>query len=113
MSTITIYHNPRCSKSRTTLALLRENGYDPDVIEYLIDPPDVKTIKGLLKKLGMQPVELIRQKEHRSLDLPPTNDPDELTTRMAAHPEIIQRPIVVKGNQARLGRPPQNLSELL
>ncbi|MCA9246657.1 MAG: arsenate reductase (glutaredoxin) [Planctomycetales bacterium] len=110
---IAIYHNPRCSKSRQTLALVREAGHEPEIIEYLQDPPDAKTIASLLRKLGLSPQELIRAKEHRALGLPATDDPVDLIARMAAHPEIIERPIVVAGRQARLGRPPEQVKEIL
>lgn len=109
----TIYHNPRCTKSRQTLALLREHGVEPDVVEYLKTPPDAATLKKLLKKLGLAPRDVIRKKEYRALGLPETDDADELIERIAAHPEILERPIVVRGNQARLGRPPENVLEIL
>jgi arsenate reductase len=112
MAKTTIYHNPRCATSRKTLSLLKENGVEPEVVEYLKTPPDAATLKRLLKQLGIQPAELIRAKEHRALGLPETDDPGELIARMAAHPEIIQRPIVVHGGKARLGRPPEKVLEL-
>lgn len=113
MSKVTIYHNPRCSKSRQTLALLQERDIDANVIEYLKDPPDEATLAGLLKKLRLEPKQLIRSKEHRALGLPDTDDQQELIARMAAHPEIIERPIVVRGSKARLGRPPEQVLEIL
>ena len=113
MSHVTIYHNPRCTKSRQTLALLNEQGIEPTVIEYLKSPPDSATIRSLLEKLGIGPAELIRRKEHMALGLPNSNDPDELIARMAEHPEIIERPIIVKGAKARLGRPPERVLEIL
>jgi arsenate reductase len=113
MSQVTIYHNPRCSKSRQTLALLQEQGLEPEIVEYLQTPPDVATLKAVLKKLGMSPGELIRKKEHKALHLPETEDDGELLERMAAHPQIIERPIVVVGDQARLGRPPEQVREIL
>jgi arsenate reductase len=113
MAKLTIYHNPRCTKSRQTLALLRDNGVEPEVVEYLKTPPSETTLAGLLKKLGMQPDELIRQKEYRALQLQDTDDAKELIARMALHPEIIERPIVVSGSKAVLGRPPENVLELL
>jgi arsenate reductase len=106
MPTVTIYHNPRCTKSRQTLKLLQREGIAPDVIEYLKTPPDAKTLAGLLKKLRMEPRELIRKKEYRELEMPDTDDPDTLIERMVNHPEIIQRPIVVCGRKACLGRHP-------
>ena len=113
MAKFTIYHNPRCSKSRQTLALLRDNGVEPEIVEYLQTPPSASELNALLKKLGLQPHELIRRKEHRSLQLPETDDAKVLVARMASHPEIIERPIVVSGRKAVLGRPPENVLELL
>ena len=113
MSNVTIYHNPRCTKSRQALALLSERGIAPTVVEYLQTPPDEATIRSLLKKLGIEAEQLIRRKEHLALGLPDTDDPQELIARMAAHPEIIERPIVVRGAKARLGRPPEQVLEIL
>jgi arsenate reductase len=113
MSKVTIYHNPRCTKSRQTLALLQDRGVEPDVIEYLKTPPDETTLAKLVKQLRIEPAQLIRRKEYKALGLPDTDDPKELIARMAAHPEIIERPIVVKGSQARLGRPPEQVLEIL
>jgi arsenate reductase (glutaredoxin) len=113
MPKVTIYHNPKCMKSRQTLALLRERGIEPTIVEYLQTPPDKATLAKLVKQLGITAAELIRQKEYRELGLPTTDDADELLARMAAHPQIIERPIVVCGNQARLGRPPEKVLEIL
>ena len=113
MSKVTIYHNPRCTKSRQTLALLHEQGIEPKVIEYLNTPPDAATIQSLLKKLSIEASQLIRRKEYLALGLPDTNDPQQLIAQMAAHPEIIERPIVVCGAKARLGRPPEQVLEIL
>ena len=113
MAKTVIYHNPRCTKSRQTLALLREQDIEPEVIEYLKDPPDEKTIRAILNKLGIPAAELIRRKEHRALGLEDTDDESELIRRMAAHPEIIERPIVVAGKAARIGRPPEDVLEIL
>ena len=113
MSQVTIYHNPRCTKSRQTLALLNEQGINPTVVEYLKAAPDEATIRSLLKKLGIEAIQLIRRKEYKALGLPESDDPQELIARMAAHPEIIERPIVVKGARAQLGRPPEQVLEIL
>ena len=113
MQAITIYHNPRCSKSRQTLAILREQGHEPQIVEYLKDPPDPTTLLGIVDKLGIHPSELIRQKEYRKLGLSESNNPHELVIRMSQNPEIIQRPIVVNGNTARIGRPPENVIDIL
>ena len=113
MNQVTIYHNPRCTKSRQTLALLNEREIEPTVVEYLKDPPDEATVRSLLKKLGIAPADLIRRKEHQALDLPDTDDEAELIARMAANPQIIERPIVVNGSKARIGRPPEQVLEIL
>jgi arsenate reductase len=113
MAKVKIYHNPRCTKSRQTLALLQDQGIDPDIIEYLKTPPDQATIARLVKYLGIEPVELIRKKEYKALDLSETDDPQELIRRMAQNPQIIERPIVVVGRQARIGRPPEQVKEIL
>jgi len=112
-SQVTIYHNPRCSKSRQTLALLRERGIEPRIVEYLEHPPDEATLRRLLVALGISAQDLIRAKEHRELGLPMAKTEDELIRRMVAHPKIIERPIVVAGKQARLGRPPEKVLEII
>lgn len=113
MSKITIYHNPRCTKSRQTLALLKEHGIEPVVVEYLDNPPDAETITRLLKKLGLAAKDVIRRKEFRELGVALPDDDKKLIEIMAENPRIIERPIVVKGTKARLGRPPENVLELL
>ncbi len=113
MSKVVIYHNPRCAKSRQTLALLRDRGIEPEIVEYLQDPLDAATLQGLLKKLGCAAAELVRQQDARALGMALTENPDEWVARMVAHPQIIERPIVVVGHRARLGRPPENVLELL
>ncbi|WP_258806664.1 arsenate reductase (glutaredoxin) [Pseudidiomarina sp. CB1] len=116
MSQVSIYHNPRCSKSRQTLALLQEQGIEPQIIEYLKDTPDVAQLKDLLSKLGFVSArELMRSKEDifKELELKNEDDEEKLLAAMAAHPKLIERPIVVKGQQARLGRPPEAVLEIL
>lgn len=113
MPKVTIYHNPRCTKSRQTLALLRERGVEPEIVEYLKTPPDEATLIRLIKQLGIEPRALIRKKEYAALNLPDTDDPQQLVARMAEHPEIIERPIVACGGKARLGRPPENVLEII
>ena len=113
MPQVTIYHNPRCSKSRQTLKLLEEQGIEPAVVHYLETPPDEKTLTTLIEKLGIEAKDLIRRKEYRELDLEDTDDAGELVRRMAEHPQIIERPIVVAGSRARLGRPPESILEIL
>ncbi|HEY2452268.1 MAG TPA: arsenate reductase (glutaredoxin) [Scandinavium sp.] len=114
---VTIYHNPRCSKSRETLALLKDNGVEPDVVLYLDTPPDATTLKNLLKMLGMRSArELMRQKEDRYKELnlaDSTLDESALIAAMMANPTLIERPIVVKNGQARIGRPPEQVLEII
>ncbi|KPK54444.1 MAG: arsenate reductase [Thiotrichales bacterium SG8_50] len=113
---ITIYHNPRCSKSRQTLELLRQEGAEPEVIEYLQNPPSVAELKTLLNKLKLKPRQLLRTKEaeYKQAGLDDTTLSDEEILRaMVAHPKLIERPIVVKGNKAALGRPPERVLEIL
>ena len=113
---IIIYHNPRCSKSRQTLELLRARGIEPEIIPYLDHPPDPTALRELLRKLGMPPRQLLRkgEPEYRSEGL---DDPDcseaQILAAMSAHPRLIERPIVVRGERAVLGRPPENVLELL
>jgi len=113
---VTIYHNPRCSKSRQTLALLQDQGIEPKVVEYLKDTPDAATLDDILKRLDMEPRELMRRKEAPYKDLG-LDDPDlsrtALIAAMVEHPVLIERPIVVKGKKVALGRPPENVLEIL
>lgn len=113
---VTIYHNPRCSKSRATLELLREHGVEPEVVEYLRTPPDRATLRKLLSKLDMKPRELLRRSEppFRELGLAAPDKTDaDLIGAMAEHPILIERPIVVAGDKAVIGRPPERVLELL
>ena len=116
MAQVTIYHNPDCSKSRQTLELLQERGIEPHIVEYLKEPPDAETLGALLEKLGLEPEELMRRKEavYRELGLDRKQaGRAELIRAMVEHPILIERPIVVKGDQARLGRPPEKVLEIL
>jgi arsenate reductase len=114
---VQIYHNPRCSKSRETLALLKDNGVEPDVVLYLDTPPDAATLKSLLKMLGMTSARgLMRQKEdlYKELNLADSAlSENALIEAMVAHPKLIERPIVVKNGQARIGRPPEQVLEII
>ncbi len=113
---VTIYHNPRCSKSRQTLSLLQENGIEPNVVLYLETPPDANTLKELLKKLGIHARALLRKGEDAYKELGLSDDSladDALIDAMVSHPKLIERPIVIKGDQAVLGRPPENVLELI
>jgi len=116
MSDVIIYHNPRCSKSRATLALLRERGIEPEIVEYLKNPPDENEMARILGMLEMDPLELMRKGEDEYAELgleEKKDDHAELIKQMLAHPILIERPIVVKDNKARLGRPPENVLEIL
>ncbi len=116
MSEVTLYHNPRCSKSRQTLALLEERGIEPEIIEYLKTPPDAATITGLLDKLGIPAIELIRRGEAPFAELGLAGKEDDdgaLVEAMVSHPILIERPIVVAGDQARIGRPPEAVLDIL
>ena len=113
---VTIYHNPRCSKSRQTLALLKERGLSPEVVLYLETPPDAATLKTLLAKLGISARQLLRKGEddYKALNLKDESlTDDDLITAMVAHPKLIERPIVVNGNKAALGRPPEQVLDIL
>nr|WP_086941218.1 arsenate reductase (glutaredoxin) [Thaumasiovibrio occultus] len=114
---ITIYHNPRCSKSRETLALLEEKGIAPEVIKYLDTPPSIETLTTLLSQLGFDdPRQLMRTKEdiYKSLNLAESSlSPADLVAAMHNNPKLIERPIVVNGNKAALGRPPEAVLDIL
>ena len=114
---VKIYHNPRCSKSRDTLSLLKANGIDPEVVLYLETPPDAATLRQLLKMLNMSSArELMRQKEdlYKSLNLAdPQLSEEALIKAMVENPKLIERPIVVSHGQARIGRPPEHVLEIV
>ena len=113
---ITIYHNPRCSKSRATLSLLGEQGKQPEVVEYLKTPPTAAELKKILKMLGLKPRELMRrkEKEYREAGLDDASLSDaQLIEAMVKHPKLIERPIVIKGGKAALGRPPEKVLDIL
>jgi arsenate reductase len=112
---VTIYHNPRCSKSRATLELIRARGIEPLIIEYLQTPPDLPTLRGLLVQLGMSALELARRNEDSwaAAGLRPDADDEDVITAMLAHPILIERPIVVSAGRAVIGRPPENVNALL
>ena len=115
MSDVTIFHNPRCSKSRAALALLEERGIDPVVIEYLKDSPSRSDLERIMGLLGIDdPRGMMRTSEdaYRQLDLVGANR-DELLDAMAANPILIERPIVVRGDRAVIGRPTERVRELL
>ena len=114
--TVTIYHNPRCSKSRQTLAVLQERGIEPDVIAYLDNPPDGQALAAILDLLVLEPRELMRRKEAAYTDAG-LDDPEitreALISAMEANPVIIERPIVLANGKAALGRPPEAVLDIL
>lgn len=116
MSDVTIYHNPRCSKSRQTLALLEEQGIEPQIVKYLEDTPNADELKAVVAKLGISARDLLRKKEaeykEAGLDNEGLSD-DEVIAKMIEFPKLIERPIVVKGDAARIGRPPESVLEIL
>ena len=113
---VTIYHNPRCSKSRQALELLKERGIEPEIVEYLKTPPDREILKRLLKLLHLRPRDLMRKHEpgykDAGLDDPGLSDED-LISVLIQHPILLERPIVVSGAKAVVGRPPERVLEIL
>ncbi|MFN3077884.1 MAG: arsenate reductase (glutaredoxin) [Alphaproteobacteria bacterium] len=111
---VKIYHNPRCSKSRSTLALLQERGLSPTVVEYMNQPPTVSELTEILRLLGFRPRDLLRKKEAGEVGL---NDPglsdEALIKAMVANPAVIERPIVVANGKAAIGRPPEFVLAIL
>lgn len=114
--TLKILHNPRCSKSRQTLALLRERGFEPEVQEYLKTPPSETELEEILQRLGLEPRQLMRRQEteYKANGL---DDPDlsreALISAMVRHPKLIERPVVISDDRAALGRPPEAVLEIL
>jgi len=113
MTQVKIYHNPRCTKSRQTLALLREHGVEPQIIEYLKTPPNERDLTRLAIKLDLDPEDMVRKKDARALGLIDIEDPKKWILAMAQYPQIIERPIVCIGKRARIGRPPEQVLDLL
>ena len=111
---VTLYHNPRCGKSRATLALLRKKGIEPRIVEYLREPPSAAELKRVLSLLGMRPRDLLRKAEAKAAGIDAAGTTDAaLIALMVKHPITIERPIVVAGNRAALGRPPEAVLEIL
>ena len=113
---VTIYHNPACSTSRKVLGLIRETGIEPEIVEYLKTPPDAATLRGLAKRMGVPLAAILRRKAppYAGLDLGRARVGDsEILAAIAAHPVLIERPIVVTGRGARLCRPPEKVLEIL
>ena len=113
---VRIYHNPRCSKSRATLALLEENGHAPEVVEYLKTPPTEDELRQVLAALGLSPRDVIRTGEAAYKDNKLSDESlsdDQLIAAMVANPILIERPIVVSGGKAKIGRPPEGVLDIL
>ncbi len=114
---ITIFHNPRCSKSRQALALIEAEGVPHTVVEYLRTPPDRATLEAVVRWLGSSPAELVRTGDAGFADLAidegSLTSPDRVVDLLAEHPELMQRPLVVRGRRAVIGRPPERVVELL
>ncbi|MGH7047812.1 MAG: arsenate reductase (glutaredoxin) [Stellaceae bacterium] len=111
---VTMYHNPRCATSRRTLALLRERGIEPEIIEYLKTPPPAAELKRILGQLGMPAAKLLRKKEAAAAGIDAKGlSEDALIAAMVAHPIVIERPIVLSGTKAALGRPPEAVLSVL
>lgn len=109
-----IYHNPRCSKSRATLALLEERGVGIEIVDYLASPPSRDVLRGLLRKLRAPALTMVRTDEPEFLPFKGRElDDDQILDLLAAHPRLLQRPIVEVGSKARIGRPPEQVLELL
>lgn len=116
MEALSIFHNPRCSKSRKTLEIIEINDVEVQVILYLQDPPSVSELNSLLEKLGMKASELVRKRESiiKELDIDLSSiSNDDLISIMAEHPILIERPIVFNESSAIIGRPPENVQELM
>ncbi len=116
MTTAKIYHNPRCSKSRETLALLNQNVTDIEIIHYLETPPSPEELEDVLARLAISPRDILRRKEapYKSLNLDnPTLSDQQLIAIISQNPKLLERPIVIYGGKAAIGRPPENILEIL
>jgi arsenate reductase len=115
MSEVTIYHNPKCSKSRAALQILEQSGIAPNVIEYLRTPPSADALRAIVAMLGIAPEQLVRKGEqiYRDLYAGKSLSDTQWIDAMVANPILIERPIVVRGKRAVLGRPPENVERLL
>lgn len=117
MAELKILHNPRCSKSRETLKLLQDNGHEPEVVEYLKQPLSEAELRTLFSQLGLDDVKSmmrVKEAEYKEAGLqdPNTTDDDRFAA-MVKYPKLIERPVVVKGNQAKIGRPPESVLDIL
>jgi arsenate reductase (glutaredoxin) len=114
-SKVRMYHNPRCTKSRETLALLREQGVEPEIIEYLKDPPSASEVEALITQLKLDPHAILRTKEepYKKLKLSPKSTKAAIAKAIEREPVLLERPIVVVGKRAAIGRPPENVLAIL
>ena len=112
---IVIWHNPRCSKSRAGVKYLEEKGVDFEIVKYLDNPPGTEEIREVLNKMGLSARELMRTKEatYRELKLKEVEDEDALIAEMAEHPKLIERPVVIHGDKAVIGRPAEAIGAIL
>ena len=110
---VTIYHNPRCSKSRKTLSLIEDQGISPTIIHYLETPPSADELGEILKKMGKKPKDILRLKEAKEEGVPLDANDTDLVRAIVAHPRVLERPIVVNGNKAMMGRPPEAVLDIL
>ena len=115
MAQITIWHNPRCSKSREALSIMDENGCEKEIVKYLETNPDKETLKNLLKMLGLSARELMRTKEdiYKELKLKDETDDTKLIEAMAQNPKLIERPVLIKNGKAIIGRPTSIIADFL
>ena len=112
---ITIYHNTLWGKSRKTLQLLRNNGYEPNIIEYLKYPPNFNELKEICRTLDLPAIDIIRknEKEYKRLNISSGDPDDVIINKMVRHPRLLERPIVIKGEKGIIGRPPENVLKIL
>ena len=110
---VKMYHNPKCSKSRQTLALIQKEGVEPDIVEYLVNPPSAAELTNVLDMLGLEPRDIVRRKEAQEEGIDNDLDGDALIAAICKYPRALQRPIVVKDGKAVVGRPPEKVLDIL
>ena len=113
MSKLEIFHNPKCSKSRQTLEILQKKGLEPTIIEYLKTAPNKEEIEAIAKKLELKPSQFLRKGEFAKLGIQVAETEAEIIKQMVEHPILIERPIVINGAKAKIGRPPESILEIL
>ena len=113
MSQLEILHNPHCSKSRKTLEILTESGLTPQIVDYLQNPASAEEIRVIASKLGLVPSQFLRKGEYAELGIVAAETEDGIIRQMEQYPILIERPIVINGNRARIGRPPESILEIL